>query len=72
MRCLDGITDWMDMTLSQLQEMVRHREPAVLRIMGSQSEMNEKPNKSNNSELQSSESKIYCKQWTTVNNTILI
>ena len=72
MRCLDGITDWMDMSLSQLQEMVKHREPGVLRIMGSQSEMTEKPNKSNNSELQSSESKIYCKQWTTVNNTILI
>ena len=72
MRCLDGITDWMDMSLSQLQEMVKHREPGVLRIMGSQSEMTEQLNKSNNTELQTSKSKIYCKQWTKVNNTVLI
>ena len=39
MRSLDGITDWMVMSLSQLQEMVKYREPGVLRIMGSQSEM---------------------------------
>ena len=41
MRCLDGITDWMDMSLSQLQEMVKHREPGMLHIVGSQSEMTE-------------------------------
>ena len=35
MRWLDGITDWMDMSLSQLQEIVKNREPVVLRIMGS-------------------------------------
>ena len=72
MRCLDGITDWMDMSLSQLQEMVKHREPGVLRIMGSQSEMTEQLNKSNNTELQNNKSKIYCKQRTILNNTILI
>ena len=72
MRSLDGITDWMDMSLSQLQEMVKYREPGVLQIMGSQSEMTEQLNKSNNTELQTSKSKIYCKQWTKVNNTVLI
>ena len=72
MRSLDGITDWMVMSLSQLQEMVKYREPGVLRIMGSQSEMTEQLNKSNNTELQTSKSKIYCKQRTIVNNTILI
>ena len=35
MRWLDGITDWMDMSLSQLQEIVKNREPVVLRIMES-------------------------------------
>ena len=72
MSWLDGITDWMDMSLSQLQEFVKNREPGVLRIMGSQSEMTEQLNKSNNTELQKNKSKIYCKQWTICNNTILI
>ena len=72
MRWLLGITDWMDMSLSQLQEFVKNREPGVLRIMGSQSEMTEQLNKSNNTELQNNKSKIYCKQWTVGNNTILI
>ena len=72
MRWLDGITNWMDKSLSQLQEFVKNREPGVLRIMGSQSEMTEQLNKSNNTELQNNKSKIYCKQWTIGNNTILI
>ena len=72
MRWLDGITNWMDKSLSQLQEFVKNREPGVLRIMGSQSEMTEQLNKSNNTELQNNKSKIYCKQWTICNNTILI
>ena len=72
MRWLDGITDWMDMSLSQLQEIVNNREPGELRIMASQSEMTEQLNKSNNTELQNNKSKIYFKQWTLDNNTILI
>ena len=72
MRWLDGITDWMDMSLSQLQEIVKNRETGVLQIMGSQSEMTEQLNKSNNTELQNNKSKIYCKQWTVGNNTILV
>ena len=72
MRWLDGITNWMDKSLNQFQEFVKNREPGVLRIMGSQSEMTEQLNKSNNTELQNNKSKIYCKRWTIGNNTILI
>ena len=39
MRCLDGITDSMDMNLSKLQEIVEDRKAGVLPSMGSQSDV---------------------------------
>ena len=35
-RWLDGITDLMDVSLSELREMVIDRRPGVLQFMGSQ------------------------------------
>ena len=36
MRCLDGITDSVDMTLNKLRETVKDMEDGVLQLMGSQ------------------------------------
>ena len=36
MRWLDGITDLVDMSLSQLREIVKEGKPDVLQFMGSQ------------------------------------
>ena len=44
MKCLDGITDSVDMNLSKLRELVMDREACVLQSMGSQLDMTERLN----------------------------
>ena len=45
MRWLDGITDWVDMSLSKLWEFLMDRKPGMLQPMGSQSrDMTERRN----------------------------
>ena len=36
MRCMDAISDLMDMSLSKLWEIVKDRKPGILQSMGSQ------------------------------------
>ena len=44
MRCLDGITDLMHMSLSELRELVMEGRPGVLEFMGSQRDTTERLN----------------------------
>ena len=44
MRWLDGITDWMDMSLSKLRGLVVEKQAWVLKFMGKESDMTEQMN----------------------------